>query len=278
MATFDDDGTDAPTEILIEGADKSFGGHQVLKGIDLSIRQGDVIAIVGGSGCGKTVLMNLVLNQLEPDAGRVLVRDYELAGSPLVSLTDVGSDEMDRIHQHWGVVFQQNALFSGSVFDNIALWLREVKNLDDDAIEPIARRVLAAVDLPAGEAFFEHDTDRLSGGMAKRLAVARALSMNPIVVIYDEPTTGLDPTSSAHVHDLIHATHFEERRGEPRRTSVIITHDKDLLKRLKPRIAMIHDGRIFFDGSLAEFEACDAPEVRPYFELMPVLHGHPQGG
>jgi len=278
MARFDDDGTDIPTEISIEGAAKAFDDHVVLKGVDLSIRQGDVIAIVGGSGCGKTVLMNLILNQLEPDTGRVMVRDYELAGAPLVDLKAVDSGEMDRIHQHWGVVFQQNALFSGSAFDNIALWLREVKNLNDGAIETIARRVLAAVDLPADDAFLEHDTDRLSGGMAKRLAVARALSMNPIVVIYDEPTTGLDPTSSAHVHDLIHATHVEERQGEPRRTSVIITHDKDLLKRLKPRIAMIHDGRVFFDGSLADFEACDAPEVRPYFELMPVLHGRPQDG
>jgi len=278
MTISDQDEPGTAIEILIESAAKAFGDHRVLKGVDLAIKRGDVIAVVGGSGCGKTVLMNLILNQLEPDAGRVLVRDYELDGSPLVDLRDIDGGEMDRIHQHWGVVFQQNALFSGSVFDNIALWLREVKNLEDGAIETIARRVLTAVDLPADDAFLDHDTDRLSGGMAKRLAVARALSMNPIVVIYDEPTTGLDPTSSAHVHDLIHATHLENRPGEPKRTSVIITHDKDLLKRLKPRIAMIHDGRIFFDGTLDDFEASNAPEVRPYFELMPMLHGQPPGG
>ena len=275
MATLDDNRPEASTEILIEDAAKAFDGHWVLTGIDLTIRQGDVLAIVGGSGCGKTVLMNLILNQLAPDRGRVLVTDHELAGEPLVDLAEIDNDEMNRIHMHWGVVFQRNALFSGSVFDNIALWLREVKNFDDGAIEAVARRVLAAVDLPVGDDFLAHPTDALSGGMAKRLAVARALSMNPAVIFYDEPTTGLDPSNSAHIHDLIHTTHFEARPGEPVRITVIITHDKDLLKRLKPRTVLIDDGRVFFDGSLDAFEASDAPEIRPYFELMPALHERP---
>ena len=275
MATTGNNGPEPSTEILIEGVTKAFNDHPVLTGVDLAIKRGDVLAIVGGSGCGKTVLLNLILNQLEPDRGRVLVTDYELPGEPLVDLAEIGEDEMDRIHMHWGVVFQRNALFSGTVFDNIALWLREAKNLDDAAIEAVAQRVLAAVDLPADDDFLAHDTDELSGGMVKRLAVARALSMNPVVVFYDEPTTGLDPTNSAHIHNLIHTTHFEARPGESARTTVIITHDKDLLKRLKPRTVLIHDGRVFFDGSLDEFEATNAPEIRPYFELMPVLHGKP---
>ncbi len=277
MATTGGNGPETSTEILIEGAAKAFDDNRVLTGVDLTIKRGDVLAIVGGSGCGKTVLMNLILNQLEPDRGRVLVTNHELPGEPLVDLAEIGNDEMNRIHMRWGVVFQRNALFSGTVFDNIALWLREVKNLDDDAIEAVARRVLAAVGLPDDDDFLAHDTYDLSGGMAKRLAVARALSMSPIVVFYDEPTTGLDPTSSAHVHDLIHATHFEARPSEPARTTVIITHDKDLLKRLKPRTVLIHGGRVFFDGSLDEFEASGAPEIRPYFELMPVLHERPAG-
>ncbi len=275
MATTGNNGPQTSTEISIEGAAKVFEGHQVLTSIDLAIRRGDVLAIVGGSGCGKTVLLNLILNQFEPDRGRVLVSDHELPGKPLVDLAEIGVDEIDRIHMHWGVVFQRNALFSGTVLENIALWLREVKNLDDAAIEAVAQQVLAAVDLPADDDFLAHNTDDLSGGMAKRLAVARALSMNPVVIFYDEPTTGLDPTSSALVHDLIYATHFEERPGEPVRTTVIITHDKDLLKRLKPRTVLIHDGRVFFDGSMEEFEASNAPEIRPYFELMPMLHGRP---
>lgn len=275
MAPVDNIHHGTSTEISIEGVEKAFGDHRVLTGVDLAVERGDVLAIVGGSGCGKTVLLNLILNQFEPDRGRVLVTDHELPGEPMVDLAEIADDEMDRIHMHWGVVFQRNALFSGTVFDNIALWLREVKNLEDAAIEAIARRVLAAVDLPDGDDFLAQKADELSGGMAKRLAIARALSMNPAVVFYDEPTTGLDPTSSALVHDLIHATHFESRPGEPMRTSVIITHDKDLLKRLRPRTVLICDGRVFFDGSLDQFEASNSPEIRPYFELMPALHERP---
>jgi len=275
MATNGDNGHETSTEISIEGVAKAFDDHRVLIGVDLAVERGDVLAIVGGSGCGKTVLLNLILNQFEPDRGRVLVTDHELPGEPMVDLAEIADDEMDRIHMHWGVVFQRNALFSGTVFDNIALWLREVMNLEDAAIEAIARRVLSAVDLPEGDDFLAQVADELSGGMAKRLAIARALSMNPSVVFYDEPTTGLDPTSSALIHDLIHATHFESRPGEPTRTSVIITHDKDLLKRLRPRTVLICDGRVFFDGSVDEFEASGSPETRPYFELMPALHERP---
>lgn len=265
----------AAVEIRVEDVHKAFDDNPVLEGVDLAVRRGDVIAVVGGSGCGKTVLINHILGQLTPDKGRVLVTDHSLPARPLVDLADIDSDQRDRIHMHWGVVFQRNALFSGSVFDNIALWLREVKNLDDDEIETIARRVLKAVDLPVDDDFLNDSTEGLSGGMAKRLAVARALSMNPMTLFYDEPTTGLDPTSAALIHDLIVATHEERRPGEPPRTTVIITHDKDLLRRLKPRTVLLHEGRVLFDGTLEEFEASDTPEVRPYFEVMPVLHKRP---
>ena len=270
------DPSTAEDEIRIVDLHKAFNDNRVLKGVDLAIHRGDVVAIVGGSGCGKTVLMNHILGQLAPDAGCVLVTNHELPGEPLVDLAEIDADEMDRIHMNWGVVFQRNALFSGSVSDNIELWLREVKNLEDDEIHTITRSVLAQVELPADDDFLNHSTDELSGGMAKRLAIARALSMNPVVVFYDEPTTGLDPTSAAHIHELIHDTHSEDRPGAPQRTTVIITHDKDLLKRLKPRTVLVHEGRVFFDGPLDDFEAASGkPEIKPYFETMPVLHARP---
>lgn len=254
-------------EIEIRGLCKSFEGLQVLTGIDLDIQQGDVLAIVGGSGCGKTVLMNHILSQLIPDRGSIRVVDHDQPGEPLRDLMEVGEFELDSIHRHWGVVFQRNALFSGSVYGNIALWLREVKGMNEEQIEAIARRSLDAVALPSTDEFLSQPQEKLSGGMAKRLAVARALAMDPMVIFYDEPTTGLDPTSSAQIHDLIYKTHHALER----RTTLIITHDKDLLSRLRPRTVMLNDGRVFFDGSFEDFQASVSPIVRPYFEQMPAL-------
>ena len=132
--------------------------------------------------------------------------------------------------------------------------------------------------MPADDDFLDTDTNDLSGGMAKRLAVARALSMDPVIIFYDEPTTGLDPSSAVQVQDLILATHFDRKSGAPVRTTVIITHDKDLLGRLQPRAVMLHEGRVSFDCSFREFESSDSPLIRPYFDLMPVLHERTAAG
>ncbi len=260
-------------EIQIDGLQKAFDGKSVLRGVDLSIHYGDVIAVVGGSGCGKTVLMKHILGRLSPDSGRILVRDHSLPNSRLVDLARCNEQEKDSIHTHWGVVFQNNALFSGSVFDNFALWLREIRNLHNAEIAAAARDALTAVSLPCDRKFLESDVASLSGGMAKRLAVARALSMKPDIYFYDEPTTGLDPTSAGQIHELIIATHQRTDTGLSGHTSIIITHDKDLLQRLRPRIVMLHSGKVHFDGAFRDFEDSDSDVIRPYFDLMPLLHG-----
>lgn len=266
-------GAAAPPEIRIEGLYKAFGDHQVLTGIDLAVGRGEMVAIVGGSGCGKTVLLNHILGRLEPDRGHVLVADHDRPGAPLVDIASLETSETDRLHTHWGMVFQRNALFSGTVLDNIGLWLEEIRGMDLEAIRKIARRVLADVDLPATDDFLETDVNELSGGMAKRLAVARALAMDPEVLFYDEPTTGLDPTTAAMIHDLIARMHSQPTRSGNRRTTMIVTHDKDLLRRLQPRTVMLHEGVVFFDGPFKDFEASASPIIRPYFDLMPMLHG-----
>ena len=254
-------------EIKIENLHKGFEGKTVLNGIDLEFYRGDVIAIVGGSGSGKTVLLNNIIGQLIPDQGNIFVINHDDPEEPLVQLGEVDELELDNIHKHWGVVFQKNALFSGSVYDNIALWLKEIKGLDDKDIMPIAKKCLESVGLGSDSKFLDRPQEKLSGGMAKRLAVARALAMDPVVIFYDEPTTGLDPTTSAQIHNLIFDTHFQLEK----RTTIIITHDKDLLSRLRPRTIMLYEGKVFFDGPFEEFEASDSEIVRPYFELMPIL-------
>ena len=264
--------TDSQTEIQIENLHKYFGDNKVLQGVDLEFNTGELIAIVGGSGCGKTVLLNTILGQYAPDQGTIRIMDRSRNENKLKTLADFSEFEIDNIHKHWGVVFQRNALFSGSVFFNIALWLREIKGMDDDAILPIAVRALDAVGLPSDQAFLQVSNNDLSGGMAKRVAIARAISMDPYLFFYDEPTTGLDPVSSAHIHDLIFSIHNSPGENGSSKTSIIITHDKDLLMRLRPRVIMLHQGKVYFDGPFEEFQASDSDVIRPYFKLMPLLH------
>lgn len=270
------DMTSEPVEIRIEGLTKAFEGHQVLRGVDLDILSGAFVAVVGGSGCGKSVLLNHVLGLMQPDGGRVLVADPERSDGALLDLALLDADRMADIHVHWGVVFQRNALFSGTVLDNIGLWLEEVGHMGPGDIEEVARRVLAAVGLPASPDFLAGRVESLSGGMAKRIAIARALAMEPRCMFFDEPTTGLDPVTASQIQDLLASTHVDERDGRVR-TTIVVTHDKDLLYRLRPRVVMLHEGKVSFDGPFEEFEASDSPIIRPYFELMPVLHQRDHG-
>lgn len=259
-------------EIQIENLYKSFDDHAVLRGIELELYSGEIIAIVGGSGCGKTVLLNSILGQYPIDEGIIRILDRTHKEWKLKNLDDFNEIEIDDIHKHWGVVFQRNALFSGSVFFNIALWLKEIKGMEEDTIYPIAEHALASVGLPNDKRFMEKSNSDLSGGMAKRLAIARAIAMDPYIFFYDEPTTGLDPTSSANIHDLIFDIHDSEMQDGSKRTSIIITHDKDLLGRLRPRTIMLHQGKVHFDGPFEEFETSDSEVIRPYFKMMPVLN------
>lgn len=264
-------GPDGALEIRVEDVHLAFGDNHVLRGVDLEVRRGEMVAIVGGSGCGKTVLLQVILGHLRPQRGRVHVACHGLDGSPVRPLDELSESELDDVRTHWAVVFQRNALFSGTVLDNIALWLREIQRLDEDQILPIARRALKAVGLPADEPMLAKHRNELSGGMQKRLAVARALAMNPILLFYDEPTTGLDPNLAEQVHELIRETHDAPWHGQVERTTVIITHDKDLLFRLRPRIVMLHEGRVYYDGTYDDFAESDSPIIRPYFDLMPHL-------
>jgi phospholipid/cholesterol/gamma-HCH transport system ATP-binding protein len=264
-------GAPAPLEVRADGVYKAFGGHAVLRGVDLTIRRGELVAIVGGSGTGKTVLLRHFLGRYPPDRGRVWVADHESDGAPLVDLATLDEAGMDRLRRHWAIVFQGNALFPGTVYENIALALREVKGMGEAEIGRRAAEVVTAVGLDVGSVL-NLDRAELSGGMAKRVGIARALALEPALIFYDEPTSGLDPHLAQQIQDLINRVHVRGQDGVPRRTTILVTHDKDLLYRLQPRVVMLHEGRVGFDGSYESFRRSESAVIRPYFDLMPELH------
>jgi phospholipid/cholesterol/gamma-HCH transport system ATP-binding protein len=261
----------APLEISLRNVHKSFGQNHVLTGISLDVPRGQMVAIVGGSGSGKTVLLRLIMGHFQPNAGEVLVADHESPGSPLTDLATLDERGMDRLRRHWAMVFQGNALFAGSVYDNVALALREVKGMDEPDIRQRVDDSLRAVELDPDKVA-SLDRSELSGGMAKRVGIARAIALEPVLMFYDEPTSGLDPHLAQQIHELILGAH--EQHPDPRlpRTTLIVTHDKDLLYHLQPRVIMLHHGQIFFDGPYAGFAQSTSPVIRPYFNFMPELH------
>lgn len=264
-------------ELHVEDVHKSFGDNPVLRGIDIDLRCGTMLAIVGGSGSGKTVLMRHLIGHFQPDQGRVWVADHESPGSPLTDLATLDEPGLDRLRRHWAVVFQGNALFPDTLFDNVTLVLREVKGLAEAEVRRRAHDAVAAVGLNP-DTDMELSCDQLSGGMAKRAGIARALALDPALIFYDEPTSGLDPQLSRQIHELICTVHTRMPESGVPRTSVIITHDKDLLHRLQPRIVMLHHGRVLFDGTFDAFEHSESPFIRPYFEFMPELHQRTRAG
>ncbi len=264
-------------ELIAEKVQKSFAGHRVLRGINLEISRGELVAIVGGSGSGKTVLLRHFIGHFQPDSGRILVADHETANAPLVDLATLDDESLDRLRRHWAVVFQGNALFPGTVYDNIALALREVKGWPDELIQARAQEVIRAVGLDINRDLLLERAE-LSGGMAKRVGIARALALDPILIFYDEPTSGLDPSLSQQIQLLIAQAHGKVPAPGTVRTSVLITHDRDLLHRLQPRVIMLHEGTVVFDGSYEAFAGSELAVIRPYFEMMPLLHQRQPAG
>jgi phospholipid/cholesterol/gamma-HCH transport system ATP-binding protein len=268
-------------EVVIEDLHKAFKGKVVLSGIDLTIARGEMIAIVGGSGCGKTVLLKHITAHFTPDRGRVLVADHDVdpgadGAAPMRDIGTLSALELDQVRMHWAVVFQRNALITGTVMDNLALLLREVQGMDDERIRPLAVKALTDVGLDP-DLVLSRDREELSGGMAKRVAIARALVIDPVLILYDEPTAGLDPEMCVQIHELIRHTHNTQpalaaTRGGAVRTTIIVTHDTELLQRLQPRIVMLHDGGVLFDGPFEDFTRSDNPHITPYLAQMHQLH------
>jgi phospholipid/cholesterol/gamma-HCH transport system ATP-binding protein len=238
---------------LIEVRDlwKSFGENQVLKGINITIQRGEVYVVLGGSGSGKTVLMKHVIGLFKPDRGTVRVDGVEISGLTGKALTEARGV--------FGMVFQGAALFdSMTVFENVAFPLRERGHAP--APEVVREKVLAklkVVDL--GEEVLERYPAELSGGMRKRVSLARALVSDPKVVLYDEPTTGLDPITTDYVDGMILAA--KQKLGI---TSMVISHDVASAFKVADRLAVLYDGQLAAEGTPAEVKASKDPYVQRY--------------
>ncbi len=265
------------TELRATRLRKDFGERTVLHDISLQVHAGELVAIVGSSGGGKTVLLDHLTGLMRPTSGTVEAVNHTKPSTPLVNLNAIDEEELDSVRLAWSVVFQRNALFSGTVFDNVALWLREHGAMSKEQIAARVRESVTAAALDADDVI-NKERDSLSGGMAKRVAIARAIAADPLVLFYDEPTTGLDPVISAQIHDLIWATHQRARRDEhakadtAHRTTIVVTHDRELLRRLAPRVIMLDEGRVIFDGPHAQFIDSKHPAAQRYLQQMPVLN------
>jgi phospholipid/cholesterol/gamma-HCH transport system ATP-binding protein len=240
--------------IRVEDLWKSFGAHQVLKGVSLEIPTGTTYVILGGSGSGKTVLMKHVIGLLKPDRGSVFVGDVEIP--------KLEGKELTEARRMFGMVFQQAALFdSMTVFDNVAFPLKERKRGISSA--ELRKRVvekLSVVDL--SESVLPLYPPELSGGMKKRVALARALIHDPQVVLYDEPTTGLDPITTDYVDDMI--VQAKQKLGV---TSMVISHDIASSFKVADRLGVLYDGQLAAQGTPEEVRKSDHPHVKKFLSL-----------
>jgi phospholipid/cholesterol/gamma-HCH transport system ATP-binding protein len=242
------------TEPLIryEGVCKSFGTKSVLEGVDLEVHVGETLTIIGGSGSGKSVLLKCLIGLMYPDRGRITFDGQDV--------TLLGERGMREIRRAVGMVFQGSALFDSlTVAENIAYPLREQSpELDEAALAARVAKNLGRVNLPGTEHLKPSD---LSGGMRKRIGLARAIAVEPRAILYDEPTTGLDPISTRIIDELI--VSMNRTLGC---TQLVVTHDMDSAFRVSDRIAMLSQRQIVAQGTVSEMQASTHPDVRAFFD------------
>jgi phospholipid/cholesterol/gamma-HCH transport system ATP-binding protein len=235
--------------IRLAGVRKTFDSQAVLQGVDLEVAPGETITIIGGSGTGKSVLLRLIIGLIKPDAGQIWIDGEEITPLPEAKLLP--------IRRKVGMLFQGSALFDSlTVAENIAFPLREHTRMGEGEIRDRVREVLELVGLPGVE---EKEPAELSGGMKKRVGLARAIALQPRIILYDEPTTGLDPSNIEKITELI--TNLKEKLGV---TSVVVTHDMQSAFKVSDRIAMLHQGRIAVAGTVAEIEHSNLKLVREF--------------
>ena len=228
---------------------KSFGDKQVLRGVDLDIGRGETVVVLGGSGSGKSVLLRHTIGLHRPDQGQVWVDDEEI--------TELGEGELVEPRKKVGMLFQAGALFdSMTVLDNVAFALREHTDSPEEQVRERVAEVLGLVELEDVEELMPAD---LSGGMRKRVAMARAIALAPRGILYDEPTTGLDPITATTINKLIRS--LQERLGV---TSIVVTHDIHSAFTVGDRLAFLDEGTIVYKGTIEEAKQATDPKLRRF--------------
>lgn len=229
---------------------KGFGGNLVLRDVSFNVRRGETVCLLGRSGVGKSVTLKLIMGFLHPDAGTIYADGEEVDA--------LNESQLTEMHKKITMVFQSGALFDSlTVADNIAFPLRERKNASDAEIETVVDGLLDLLDLRAAR---DEYPGNLSTGMKRAVAIARALAAKPQAILYDEPTTMVDPLMSQTIAGLIARV-----KSQVRLTSLVVTHDTQLARKLADRLVMLHEGSVRFFGTVAEMEASGDPVLRAFF-------------
>jgi phospholipid/cholesterol/gamma-HCH transport system ATP-binding protein len=249
-------------DVFVELRDvyKAYGSKEVLRGASLKVYRGEVLVILGGSGTGKSVTLRQMLGLEGPDEGHVIVEEEDI--------TDLPEEELYRVRKKFGMLFQSGALFdSMNVFENIAFPLREHTKMTDEEITRAVREKLELVNLPGAENVMPVD---LSGGMRKRVGLARSIVLDPKMILYDEPTTGLDPITAQKINELIN-----DLQSKLNVTSVVVTHDIESAFSVGDRIAFLNQGVFEWVGTIEEARDADHPILREFLRSSAVVAAQP---
>ncbi|WP_300757973.1 ABC transporter ATP-binding protein [uncultured Brachyspira sp.] len=241
------------SDIIIELKDvyKTFGPQRVLNGVNLKVNRGETLSVIGNSGCGKSVLIKHLIGLLQPDSGTIVVDGYDI--------NKISDNELTEVRKKFAMVFQGAALFDSlNVYENVSFGLRRIKkDMPEDRIKVKVAEVLEMVGMPN----IEHKMpSELSGGMKKRVGLARAIAMDPQILLYDEPTTGLDPVMSRVIDDLI-----VKMQSILNVTSIVITHDMTSVFRMSDRVVMLYKGQIIEGGDPDHLGETENPHLKFFF-------------